>query len=179
MAPEELVYDFAFEALLRGVGSLSRETKARAEALGIRFDQKLLPAYPKAAWIDLVDAFAAQVAPGRTRADAHFALGERMTHGFEQTTIGKVMAPAVRTMGVAWLLRRTPKNFTMANNFLKVRLDEEGPRSVIVHFSEAAPSLDFLRGCLDAMARYAGARDVSIEATQLADGSARIDVRWT
>jgi uncharacterized protein (TIGR02265 family) len=179
MAAEELVYDFAFDALVRGVGTLAPDSVKKAASLGVNFEQKLLPAYPKHTWMALVDVLAAQVSPSAPRPMAHFALGERMTHGFEKTFLGRSMAPAVRTMGVAWILRRSPKNFTMANNFLKVRLEEPDAHRAVVHFSEPSPSLDFLRGCIDAMVRYAGATSVTLDAQQRLDGSASIDVAWT
>ncbi len=174
---DELVYDFAVESLFRGIGKrFTPGLKAQVKALGIDPDSKLLPGYPRELWVRVVDVIARGLGPGDP-VKAHRDLGAAIASGFAETTLGKVMRPAVELMGVRRLLLRLPKNLTMSNNFLKVTVHEEGPQKLRVDLTHDVPSADFLCGVIEAMARYAGATQCTT--THRREGGLLIiDVSW-
>jgi uncharacterized protein (TIGR02265 family) len=168
----ELVWDFAIESLFKGVGDrFTPELRAKVKAAGIDADAKLLPAYTKDVWVRVVEVVATGVG------HSHRELGAAITHGFAGTAMGIVMKPAVVLMGVRRVLNRLPRFLSMSNNFLKVQVHEAGAAALRVEVSHAVPSADFLAGCIEEMARYAGAKEC--QATPRTDGTQLvIDVTW-
>lgn len=161
---QHLVYDFGVEGLFKGLGDkLTPALKAKVRAVGIDLDKKLLPGYPKEVWVRAVDVVARELSEAGDLAAARRQLGHHITHGFSQGTLGKVMAPGIRLMGVRRVLQRLPKTLTMSNNFLKVSVTELGPNSVRVEMNEAVPSAEFLCGVLEAMSAYAGAKSCEVQ----------------
>ena len=177
--PEELVYDFGVESLFRGLrDDFTPELRAKVKAAGIDPDGKLLPAYPRAIWTRVVDVLAQSLAHGRSLEDARRELGLRITEGFAQTTLGRVMAPAARLLGVRRSLARLPRNFTITNNFMKCTLTEKSPTELWFDVNDPVPSAEFLAGVIDSMARYAGARTSDVTVEQ-AGTCTRFLVTWT
>lgn len=60
----------------------------------------LRASYPRETWERTVELVAGQV-EGPTREARHRRLGELVTRGFSQTTLGRVLTPAVRLIGVS------------------------------------------------------------------------------
>ncbi|MEW5741272.1 MAG: DUF2378 family protein [Myxococcota bacterium] len=176
---EQLVYDMGVEALFRGLGErVTPELKADVRALGIDLDKKLLPGYPKDVWVRVVDAVARALSRDDDLPTARRALGHAITNGFADTTLGKLMAPGIRLMGVRRMLARLPRTLTMSNNFLKVSVAEIGPASMRVEMNEAVPSPEFLCGVIEAMAGYAGAKQTDVRFTT--EGPLRVfTVTWS
>jgi uncharacterized protein (TIGR02265 family) len=159
MADPQLVYDFGVESLFRGLGQrLTPSLKERVRAAGIDLDRKLLPAYPRVVWVRVVDIVAEEISGGRDLPSARRELGHLIASGFEQSTLGKMMAPGVRFMGVRRVLLRLPKQLTMSNNFLRVAVIETPGDTLRVEVNEAVPSPEFLCGVIEAIAGYAGAK---------------------
>lgn len=171
-AQGELVWDFAIESLFKGLGErFTPGLRAKVKAAGIDPDTKLLPAYSKDVWVRVVDVVATGI--GQSQRE----LGDAITHGFAETTMGKMMRPALGLIGVRRVLNRLPKFLTMSNNFMKVSVQDAGEAAVRVDISHAVPSADFLAGCIEAVARYAGAKEA--HATPWTEGSHLvIDVTW-
>lgn len=177
--PEALVYDFAVESLFRGLGDeFTPELRAQVKAAGIDPDSPLLPAYPRAIWTRVVDVLSVALARGRSLEDARRDLGQRITQGFAQTTLGRVMSPAARLLGVRRTLARLPRNFTITNNFMKCTLTEKSPTELVFDVTEPVPSAEFLAGVIDSMARYAGAGHSRVTIEQLGTAT-RFHVTWT
>jgi uncharacterized protein (TIGR02265 family) len=165
-ASQHLVFDFGVESLFRGLGDrVTPALKEKVRAQGIDLDRKLLPAYPKALWVAVVDTVARELAAGAPLADARRALGHAITAGFQETTLGKIMEPGVRLIGVRRMLGRLPKMLSMSNNFLKVAVIDVQPNVVRVEVNEAVPSAEFLTGVIEALCRYAGAKTCDVAVT--------------
>lgn len=176
---EELVYDFAIESLFRGLrDDFTPELRAKVKAAGIDPDGKLLPAYPRFIWTRVVDVLAQELARDRSLEDARRELGRRITEGFTHTTLGRVMAPAARLLGVRRSLARLPRDFTITNNFMKCELTEKSPHELLFDVSDPVPSVEFLAAVIDSMARYAGARHSSVTIEQMGTCT-RFHVTWT
>lgn len=176
---EELVYDFGVESLFRGLGDdFTPELKAQVKAVGIDPDRRLLPAYPRAMWIRVVDVVAQALCRGGDLEDARRELGKRITQGFAQTALGRVMAPAARLMGVRRALHRLPRNFTLTNNFMKASVNEVSPEALHVDVNDPVPSAEFLAGSIESVARYAGAKSVTVTIEQVGEVT-RFRVTWT
>lgn len=179
MADAQLVYDFGVESLFRGLGDrLTPALKEKVRAVGIDLDRKLLPAYPREVWVRVVDVVAEDLKAGTDLAASRRELGRRITDGFAETALGKLMAPGVRFIGVRRVLQRLPKQLTMSNNFMKVALVEQPGDCVRVEVREPVPSADFLCGVIEAIAGYAGAKSCDVtfadEGTLIA-----FTVKWT
>lgn len=165
MRPEQhLVYDFGVESLFKGLGDrLTPSLKEKVRVVGIDLNKKLLPAYPKDLWTRAVDVVAKELSAGGDLAAARRQLGHDISSGFAESTLGKMMAPGVRLMGVRRVLMRLPKQLTMSNNFLKVAVVEvPGADKVRVMVNECVPSPEFLCGIMEAIAAYAGAKTCSV-----------------
>lgn len=179
MADEQhLVYDFGVESLFKGLGPrLTPALKDKLRAVGIDADKKLLPAYPKQQWMRAVDVIARELANGSDLATARRQLGHDISSGFEQSTLGKLMAPGVRLAGVRRVLLRLPRQLTMSNNFLRVSVVELPGDALRVEVNEAVPSPEFLCGVIEAIAGYAGAK--SCDVTFAAEGPLTVfNVKW-
>jgi uncharacterized protein (TIGR02265 family) len=174
-----LVYDFGVESLFRGLGDrLTPELKSKVRAAGIDLEKKLLPAYPKSLWVRAVDVVAHELSAGGDLAAARRQLGHDISSGFAEGTLGKLMAPGVRFMGVKRVLARLPKQLGMSNNFLRVTVTDTGTHSVRVEVNEAVPSAEFLCGVIEAIAGYAGAKTCAVDFAH--EGPLTVfTVRWT
>ena len=65
---QHLVYDLGVESLFSGIRErVTPDLKHAVRALGIDLDKKLLPAYPKQVWVEVVDAVARAISPGWPR----------------------------------------------------------------------------------------------------------------
>lgn len=175
---QHLVYDLGVESLFSGIRErVTPDLKHAVRALGIDLDKKLLPAYPKQVWVEVVDAVARAISPGVAASQAHRELGHAISDGFAESVMGRLMAPGVRLMGVRRMMLRLPKSLTLSNNFMRVTVVETGPRAVRVDVNEAVPSADFLCGVIEAIGSYAGASRCEVSAT--GDGQVSFSVTWT
>lgn len=132
-------------------------------------ERKLLPAYPRETWERVVELVSSLV-EGASREERHWRLGEQLTRGFSQTTLGRVLTPAVRLIGVSRLMQRAPRHFELTNNFTKARVVSLTPGLAELELNHASPSPELLCGSLAEMARYAGAKAVEASFTVSADG---------
>lgn len=165
-ASQHLVFDFGVESLFRGLGArITPALKEKVRAQGIDLDRKLLPAYPKEVWVAVVDTVARDLSNGASLADARRLLGHAITAGFQETTLGKLMEPGVRLIGVRRMMGRLPKMLSMSNNFMKVAVLDVQPNVVRVEVNEPVPSEEFLSGVIEALCRYAGAKTCDIAVT--------------
>ncbi|MDP1825484.1 MAG: DUF2378 family protein [Archangium sp.] len=174
----DLVYDFGVESLFKGLGPrLTPALKDKVRAVGIDLDKKLLPAYPKDLWVRVVDVVAHELNAGGELPAARRQLGHAIASGFAEGTLGRLMAPGVRLMGVRRMLLRLPRSLTMSNNFLRVTVTEMGPHAMRVELNEAVPSAEFLCGVIEAIAGYAGA--MSCEVQSVVEGPLHVfNVTW-
>jgi uncharacterized protein (TIGR02265 family) len=162
-AEQHLVYDFGVESLFKGLGPrLTPPLKEKVREVGIDLDKKLLPAYPKTLWTRAVDVVAEHLSDGGDLAAARRQLGHDISSGFEQSTLGRIMAPGVRFIGVRRVLLRLPRQLTMSNNFLRVAVVETPGDTLRVEVNEAVPSPEFLCGVIEAIAGYAGAKTCTV-----------------
>jgi uncharacterized protein (TIGR02265 family) len=175
----ELVYDMGVESLFRGIGDrLTPKLKQTVRELGIDLDKKLLPAYPKEVWVQVVDAVARSVSPDVELAIARRELGHAISRGFKDSVMGRLIAPGLRLMGVRRIMMRLPKNLTISNNFMRVNVAENGPRGIRLEVNEAVPSEEFLCGVIEEIASYAGAKNCEIF-TAKENGRVVFSVNWT
>lgn len=152
----DVVYDLAVEAVLLGLGEhLTPALRAKMRALGVDPDRTLLASYPREVFVALV-ALASRETGLHPR-----ELGARATSGFTRTPLGGPMGHAVRLIGVSRLLGLLPRIFTLSNNYTQVRLERRGPGAFGVELSHDVPSVDFICGSIEAMARLAGAAECS------------------
>ncbi|MFT3712094.1 MAG: DUF2378 family protein [Archangium sp.] len=176
--PQQLVYDVGVESLFRGIGEkLTPELRLRVRKLGIDLDQKLLPGYPKDVWVRVVDEVAREFSANSDLAAARKELGHAISRGFADSTMGKLMAPGVRLMGVRRMLLRLPKSLTMSNNFMRVAVTQTGSNLVRVEMNEPVPSSEFLAGVIEAIITYSGGKSSTI--TWAAEGPLTVfSVAW-
>lgn len=160
---QDLVYDVGVESLFRGLGDkVTPALRERIRALGIDLDQKLLPGYAKDVWVRVVDEVARTLSTSGDLAAARRELGHAISRGFAESTMGKLMAPGVRLMGVRRMLLRLPKSFTMSNNFMRVAVAQTGERTVRVEMNEPVPSAEFLAGVIEAIVTYSGGKSSTV-----------------
>lgn len=165
----ELVYDFAFQSVLRAIDQARvSEVEAAWREAGVD-SHRWLPAYPRALWEQAVD-LAAQVMPGATRELRHHQLGAEVPQGYARTTLGRVLAPAARLIGPMRVMQRSERNFSITNNFMRVRLERLERHHATIALSHATPSPEFLAGSTEGIARYAGATEVRARAVCTPDG---------
>ncbi|MFZ5444743.1 MAG: DUF2378 family protein [Myxococcota bacterium] len=173
----ELVYDFAFQSLLRGVGVRTVE-RVRPELVALGVDpERLRASYERQTWERTVELLSTTV-DGETRAERHRRLGELVTRGFSATTLGRVLTPAVRLIGVSRMMQRAPRNFEVTNNFTKARLVSVDGAGAQLELNHASPSPEFLCGSLAEMGRYAGAKQIEVSFVVEPDGRTQLRARY-
>ena len=69
---ELLVFSQSFEALLRALGGkLTDASKVKFRAVGLNFDERLLPAYPLDVWVAAMELGSHILTPEATVAERH------------------------------------------------------------------------------------------------------------
>jgi uncharacterized protein (TIGR02265 family) len=178
-AAQQLVFNVGVESLFRGLGDrITPPLRGRIKQLGIDLDAKLLPAYPRDVWVRIVDEVARELGGAADLGAARKELGHAISRGFAASTMGKLMAPGVRLMGVRRMLLRLPKSLTLSNNFMQVTATQVAERSVRVEMNDPVPSAEFLAGVIEAIITYSGGKSSTI--TWAAEGPLTVfNVGWT
>lgn len=176
----ELVFAPAVEGLFR-VGLRDRVTPALAERLraaGLDLSRPLLPAYPRALWVHVIQLAAASLGPADDPPRALHALGRRMVEGYTETLIGRAMVSVIRLLGPRRVLDRMQHTLRSGGNFNRTRVTELAPRDVLFWLNEPYVDPAYVRGMLERTLEYAGARglDVAVHARDAEGCTYR--VRW-
>ena len=173
----DLVYDFAFQSLLRGMSAAQAEALTPGwMALGIDPD-RLEPSYSRAVWEAAVEAAARQM-PGETREDQHRGLGALVIEGFARTRFGRVVSAATRLLGPRRVLQQAPRNFSFTNTFVRAQVLTLEENAASIRVTPPSPSVPFLVGTVESMTRYAGATRVSSTWNLGDDGTLIVFVTW-
>ncbi len=121
-----LVFSDAVDGLLRSVGPLDANARARFRAVGVDPD-KLEPAYPVALYVDLQVVAAELLAPGLPISLAMQTLGRRFLDSYGETLIGRGLLLGIKLLGPRRALARLERSLGTASNFLQSTLKEASP----------------------------------------------------
>jgi uncharacterized protein (TIGR02265 family) len=178
---DEVVFTQTVEGLFRALGGLLDEpAKAKFRALGVDPDQRLMPAYPLALWVQMVELAAEIHAPQAPFEQAVEQLGRRFVNGYAQTLVGKALFTMMRILGPRRTLERMAKNFSTGANYAKTSLQETSVGVFELSLNRVTWP-PWYCGMISAGLEAAGAKKVSVEVLEHQGRSqpARFKVWWT
>lgn len=174
---EHLIFSQTVEGLLRALGPLSPETRARFKALGLDVDRPLLPAYPVEQFVAVMDAAGEFVAPGQPLVEQTRLLGRRFMDAYQETLIGRAMVAAMRIIGPWRTLERLAHKFRTGNNFSETHLTRRGPTEATLWCNRVSRPGWYL-GVISRGLELAGARDVVVTVIDQDQAGGTFRVQW-
>ncbi|HVE86534.1 MAG TPA: DUF2378 family protein [Myxococcales bacterium] len=177
--PDPVVYDSAVEGVfIRGLGPrVTPALKAKLRELGLDLDRKLLPTYPRDAWIRMLEVTVAELFPDVSREEGFRRLGEVAVSGLGHTMMGKVLVSMARLMGPRRSLLRLPQGVPSVNNFTRMELEEVEPCHFRAHLNEYYHPA-YVQGAIHAAMTIADAKDIQVVILDSRPESISLDVRW-
>ena len=143
-------------------GKLTPELKAEVKRLGLDLERPLLPAYPLALWIQVLDAVARAVYPAEAPEQAHRQLGQRLIEGYVETGIGRALFALLKLIGPRRTLGRTAKSFRSGNNYCEATVTEVTPTEFELWMNEVGTVPTLVAGVLQSGLGRAGATNVKV-----------------
>ncbi len=175
---EPLVFSQSFEALLRALGgNVNNDAKARFAALGVNFDQRLLPAYPLETWVRAMELGAVLFSPGASPAQRQFLLGRRMVDAYGETLVGRALLAVMRVIGPRRTMERMTRNLRTTNNYTESSMTTGSDGRATVWCSRVV-SPDFYCGMFTRTIEAAGGQDVSVEVISADASGGTFSVWW-
>lgn len=177
---ERLIFSQTFEGLRQALGDrLTPEHHLALQALGVDFTRPFRPAYPKDAFVAVIERLAQDLFPDRGLEAGVCAVGRAFIDGYERTMVGRALLAMLRVLGPRRSLERLSRNFRTANNFSETRLVALGERDFELWCNEVA-SPGWYFGIITRGLEVAGARDVKVVIVERRDASAAtFRIRWT
>lgn len=178
---QKLVFDSSVEGLFRiGLAAeLTPALKAELLGLGLDLDRRLLPAYPAEQWAQWVRACARAIFPTLPEEEGHFRLGQRATHGFAETLVGKALLPLRHLFGTRRMILRIGKSMASGCNYMQVTPKELGPTDVELTFSDVSGVPHFFRGLLNSGIGVRDGKDFDCTVVRQDGPAATYRVTWT
>ncbi len=175
---ELLVFSQSFEALLRALGgNLSEASKAKFRALGVNFDQRLLPGYPLDVWVAAMELGSSLLTPDGSAAERHYALGRRMVDSYGETLVGRALLAVMRVIGPRRSFERMTRNLRSTNNYTESKLEVSGDGQVTLWCSRVV-SAEFYRGMFTRTLEAAGGTDARIQVMSMNASGCTFAVSW-
>jgi uncharacterized protein (TIGR02265 family) len=174
---EHLIFSQTVEGLLRAVGPLPPEARARLKALGLDVDKPLLPAYPLDQFVAVMDVVGALVAPGQSPLEQTRLLGQRFMDAYRETLIGRAMVAGMRIIGPWRTLERLSHKFRTGNNFSETHLSRLGPTEAKLWCNHVSRPGWYV-GVIGRGLELAGAQDVAVTVIDQDAAGGTFHVRW-
>jgi uncharacterized protein (TIGR02265 family) len=174
---ELLIFSQTVEGLLRAMGPLPPEARARLRELGVDVDKGLRPAYPLEQFIAVLDYAGSLVAPELPPREQTRLLGRRFMDAYQETLIGRAMVAAMRVVGPWRTLDRLAKKFRTGNNFSQTSLVRLGPSEARLWCNHVSRPGWYV-GVISRGLELAGATEVTVAALDQDEGGGTFHVAW-
>lgn len=151
--------------------------KTKLAALGADLDGRPKDV-PRDAWEQMLRATVESLYPTLPPDAGYFELGCSLLRGYNETLTGKALLSVLRVLGPMRGLKRMTTNLKMGNNYNQLRLVEHGPARVEVWVNECNGNPHYVRGVIFEGLRFAGAKDVRVEARGFDGHACTYDLSW-
>ncbi len=181
MSEPRLVFAQTVEGLFqKGLGeSVTPTLRAKLKAAGLDLNAKLLPAYPHAQWTCFVVLAAEVLYPQLEQHSALNRLGEVLTQGFFQGTVGKALSAVVRLLGPRRTLLRTRHSFRSGNNYAEATVTQLAECHFEMWMNETGPTVYLCQGVVLTGLRTSGALLPEVAVSRHDPQGVTFEIRWS
>ena len=179
MPDEQLTFANTIESALAALGpALTPALRAKMRARGIDPDGKLLPAYPRATWAEVLADIAAEVYPAVPRDEAHRRIGRDLARAFNRTGIGAAIVGVLQLRGPERALVRMTHTLRSGNNYSDTRLTKLAEKEFELWVNEVNGSPGYIQGILETVLESARAKQAEVRVKSFDGHAATYVVRW-
>lgn len=179
MDAEQLTFSHTIASAIAALGpALTPELRAKMRARGIDPEKKLLPAYPRATWAEVLAEIAAGVYPTLPRDEAHRLLGRDFSRAYNRTGIGAAIVGVLQLRGPERALIRMTHTLRSGNNYSDTRLTQLGDREFELWVNEVNGSPGYIQGILETVLESARAKHAEVRVKSFDGHAATYVVRW-
>lgn len=163
---ERLIYGNTAHGLFRIAlkGQLSPAAQEALRAAGLDVERPVAPHYPVETWVRLLAIAAEELAAGGSREEGFRRLGTEAVRGVSHTALGRALGAMARVVGPDRALARLDRSLRSADNYIHTRLTPHGPGRSTLWVNDVLGQPAYYEGILAECLRFAGARDVRVEA---------------
>ncbi len=136
-----VVYQAAFESLMRGVQAENKPTLVTALAACGYTVAHPRREYPSELLLRVLELLAERCFPTMTRDDAYEQLGRQSFQGYRATLVGRVVMAALHLASVSQALQLAMRGFQSVTNYAVHEVLAEGPHHLIyrIHYLTIPP----------------------------------------
>jgi uncharacterized protein (TIGR02265 family) len=179
MGDEQLTFSHTIESVVASLGpALTPALREKMRVRGIDPDRKLLPAYPRTTWAEVLADIAAEVHPALPRNEAHRLIGRNLARAYNHTGIGAAIANVLLLRGPARTLTRMTQTLRSGNNYSDTRLTKLGDREFELWVNEVNGSPGYIQGILETVLENSGATNILVRVQSFDGHAATYHVRW-
>ena len=177
---QRVVFGNTFEGLYRFVSpSLGQGHAERLRAAaGVDFTKQLHPAYPAEAFVAVVREMAQQLYPAEPEAERLRRVGRAVLEGWRLTLVGRAVESLSRVVGPLRTFRMAGKKFRTSDNFTDVRVEERGPRELLLHLNDALGMPAYYQGFFEAIVEHLGVASPRVEIAAAEAPGVTLRVTW-
>jgi uncharacterized protein (TIGR02265 family) len=178
VSDDRVIFGSAAEGLIRAMGNkLDERAHHKFAQLGVPLRPRVLPVYPRKAWIDACVYAGELLFPINKPEEQRLMLGHRFISSYSETIVGKALITMLRLLGPRRSLARIERSFRTGMSHADIGLKELEPG----HFEVAVANVSYsewYQGMIEKGLELSGAKELKVTVSSREGDTVTYEVRW-